>query len=254
MSLLDAEDQSANIDPDKNYLEELVGEGKKFQSAAELARGKAESDAYIKVMEVRQDELRADYLRLRDEQTAGAKLQDLIDQMQGAQQNNTTRTKQVEDERTPEFDEAKLDTLLETKFQQRETKRRQEENYSLVKSKLKERYGANYGSVLKDQIDSLGLTSDTLEALAKNNPLVLIRTLGLDTEPQRDNFQSPPRSAQRNDSFAPKTQKRTWSYYQNLKKSDPVAYRDPKTTVQMHRDAQELGDAFKDGDYSKYGD
>jgi len=77
-SLLDSND-SPQLDSNKAYLEQLVGDGKKFKTAEDLARGKAESDSFIEIMKVRMDELRADHLRLREEHQASAQLKDLID-------------------------------------------------------------------------------------------------------------------------------------------------------------------------------
>lgn len=41
-------------------------------------------------------------------------------------------------------------------------------------------------------------------------------------------------------------QKRTMSYYQNLKKENPTLYLDPVMNTQMHKDALVLGEAFFD--------
>jgi hypothetical protein len=43
-------------------------------------------------------------------------------------------------------------------------------------------------------------------------------------------------------------QKRTLSYYAELKKKDPKIYLDPKIALQMEKDSQALGPAFFDGD------
>jgi len=73
----------------------------------------------------------------------------------------------------------------------------------------------------------------------------------LDTPVQRENFQSPPRSDNRTGSFTPQGPKeRTWAYYQELKKTNPKVYYDPKTQVQMHHDAVALEEKFKDGDFN----
>jgi hypothetical protein len=37
---------------------------------------------------------------------------------------------------------------------------------------------------------------------------------------------------------------RTWAYYQELKKTNPKLYLDPKIAAQMDKDAIALGDAF----------
>jgi hypothetical protein len=47
----------------------------------------------------------------------------------------------------------------------------------------------------------------------------------------------------------PSEDHRTWSYYEELRKKDRAKYLDPKTQSQMFKDAQELGNAFKDGSF-----
>ena len=44
-------------------------------------------------------------------------------------------------------------------------------------------------------------------------------------------------------------QKRTWSYYQNLKATKPTQYWKPETQTQLQNDAEALGDAFANGDF-----
>jgi hypothetical protein len=75
----------------------------------------------------------------------------------------------------------------------------------------------------------------------------------LDEQPQRDPFQAPPKSSL--NTFTPGApKKRTWSYYQELKKNDPRTYLSKETTVQMHKDYTELGKEFEDGDFRRYKD
>ena len=85
--------------------------------------------------------------------------------------------------------------------------------------------------------------------MAKKSPDAFFRTFGLDKE-SAETFELPPRTKQRTDGFSPTgKEKRTWSYYQKLRKEKPDVYRDPKTQTQMLKDSIELGEAFKDGDY-----
>ena len=238
------------IDPDKDYFSELVGEGRKFKDQNSLARSKMESDFYIKTMEKRMDELRTDYLKEREENTAKAKLEELIDKLQSQQQSTSSYEPSVKEDKMPIFDPKQLDSLVSTKIQEHEVSRKQQENFNIVRNKLKEKFGNNYQTALKEQIDMLELTEEDVNALARKSPTAFMRTLGLDQPQQEQSFQAPPRSSMRGDTFKPTASaKRTWSYYQNLKRNDPKAYQDPKTTVQMHKDAQELGETFRDGDY-----
>jgi hypothetical protein len=246
------DNQPEQIDPNKDYLTELVGEGKKFKSPQELARGKYEADQYVRTLERQKDELRSDYLKLKDEQAARAKLEDLIDQWSNKQQSSSDNTQANEQQTTkPVIDSKEIESLVSSKIQEHELTKKQQENFAQVRTKLKERFGNNYQEVLKQQIDNLGLNEDFINDLARRYPTVLYKTLGLDQE-QRESFQSPPRSNQRSDNFAPSTTKRTWSYYQKIKKENPKLYYDPKTTVQMHNDAIALGKEFEDGDFNAY--
>jgi hypothetical protein len=76
------------------------------------------------------------------------------------------------------------------------------------------------------------------------SPEAFFRVMGLERRKPSDPFQAPPQQRAANDNFAPKVQRRDWNYYQELKKTNPLMYLDPKISVQMEKDAQELGAAF----------
>src|SRR6267154_5364704 len=91
------------LDPSKNYLTDLVGPDKKFKTVEDLARGKAEADTTIELFKKRQDELRDDYLKLREEANQQAKLQDLIDRLEHPQ-NTPQFTPPVMESKQPTID------------------------------------------------------------------------------------------------------------------------------------------------------
>ena len=251
-NLLDgAPDSGDNSDPGSNYFEQLVGEGKKFKDPESLARGKFESDNYIRHKEQQYDELRADYLKLREEYNAGQRLQTLIDQLSTQQQQQlaSSDNTQANGVQQAQIDPKQIESLVSSKIQEHEITKMQMENFNAVRNKLVEQYGENYQNVLKKQVSDLGLTEAEVNEMAKRHPKVLMRTLGLDQPAQRQDFQTPTRSSQ--SSFTPTgAPKRTWSYYQKMKKENPKQYTDPKTQVQMHKDAIAMGEAFQDGDWA----
>jgi hypothetical protein len=251
-NLLDEEPElPQQTDPNVDYFAELVGPGKKFQDEKALAKGKYESDSYIKLLEKRLDESRQDYLRVREENVARARLEELIDQLKTGQQPPSSESPLSErSQEKPRIDPTEIEALLDKKFSEFDKKKRDEENLNLVKSKLKEQYGSRYQDVLKNQIEELGLSEDDMAALARKSPTAFFKTVGLDSSRPPENFQTPPRSEQISTSFKPRTEKRTWNWYQNLKKQDPKTYHSREITLQMHKDAQELGEAFKDGDFN----
>ena len=233
-------DQDDTIDPTKDYFAELVGEGKKFKTPQELARGKAEADSYVKLLEKQKDELRADYLKVMDENKAKAKLEDLITQYeQRLASSEQPLVKEVMEQ--PKFNPEQIESLIDNALIKRTQEQRQSDNFNAVKDKLTERFGRNYQNVVKQQIEELGISVDEFNDMARRTPKVLIKTLGLDTPVNNETFQAPIRSTQQ---FRPTgQQKRDWDYYQELKKTNPKIYLDPKTTVQMHNDVLEMGEA-----------
>lgn len=249
MNLLDTnQDDQIQIDPNKNYLEELVGEGKKFKTPEELARGKFESDMYIDHMKSRHDELREDYKKLRDEYNAGPSLKELIDQFKSTQGSNNDNTQRVNEDKsdTPSLEE--YQKLVRQEIAMNKQQDREDQNYNTVQAKLVEQYGPNYANTLKQQISQLGLTPEFVNELARKHPQVLFKTLGLDGQRQQELFQAPPQSTNRIDqSYS--GPKRTWSYYEKMRKAEPAKYFDPKIQDQMFKDANELGDDFKDGGF-----
>lgn len=247
------QDQSLTLDPSKNYLEELVGEGKKFKDPESLARGKFEADRFIEHKNREFDQLREDYLKLRSDYNTSQKLGELLDKL-STQQSDTMNSPPVVDTQKPIMDPEQFNSLVSKQIQEYEAQKRETENMNLVRSKLQERFGADYAQQLKSQATNLGLTDTQVDDLARKAPRAFFKTLGLDDAPAQSGFQAPPRSNVRSDNFSPTTQKRTWSYWQNVKRTDPQLYLSPSTQTQILKDAVELGPAFKDGDFSAYGD
>lgn len=213
----------------------------KFPEAPpELIEAKVESDVYIKTIERQKDELRSDFLKAQEEIQARANLQELIDRLN---QQATPAAITPKPEEKPLQNPVDFDKLFEQKFEAKKLADREIENFNRVQNKLRERFGNSAGSVLQEQAQTLGLSKEDVNSLAKKSPDAFFRMLGLDQQ-KEDLFMAPPRSNVRSDHFAPKATKRDWNYYQDLKKKNPTEYWAPKTQLQMHRDADALGDAF----------
>lgn len=242
-------DQSLSLDPNTDFLAELVGDNKKFKDAQALAKGKAEADLYVKTLEQKLDEMRGDYEEARKQNMAGARLEELITKLNSKQSDSETNPPAKDEENTPQFKPEDIEKIVLSKIEDAKRQDRDNNNLRIVEAKLKERYGQNSTSILEHQSQTLGLTQDDVNALAKKSPEAFFRTFGLDQQ-QQDSFQSPPRNQIRNDSFSPNVPKRTWSYYQDIKKKDKALYYSPKIIAQMHRDHAELGQTFEDGDYN----
>lgn len=227
---------SPEIDQNKKYLEDLVGEGKKFKDAEELAKGKAHSDSYIKILEARLDQGREEYIALQKELQGRAELTKLIDQLKQPQSPVLPQPKEnTPVNEPPVFDQSKLNSLFDERLQSYEKQKKEQANAEIVQSKIREKYGDNISALEKDA-KSLGLSKDEVNSLARNNPQVIIKALGLDTKPAQE-YQNPVQSQFR-DTFRPTGgTKRNFAYYEDLRRKDPNAWYDPKIAVQMQEDA-----------------
>lgn len=253
-SLFNAQDNTGDdtppaADPNKNWLEELVGEGKKFKDPNELARGKAEADAFIERLKREQEELRT-------ELNTRLTLEQYLDKMgSNANQNQNGRSDPPPNEpngdgsNTTALKPEDIERLIETKVSEREKQRIQSQNRAEVKQKLTEAFGNDYISKLKEVGGALGLSAERLDEMAAESPKAFLKLVGADTAPQ--NQQRKPDSL-----FVPPTGQttqtrtvsgdRTKSYYDTLKKNDPKNYWSAAVQNQMHKDALRLGENFFD--------
>jgi hypothetical protein len=245
--------ETSPIDDNIDYYESLVGENKKFKDAKDLAKGKYIADNYIQTLESQMDQIRRDYLKEKEQNTARAKLEELLDRLEKKQTAIPTEQPIVPEQKPPSIKKEDIESLVDTRIQERETTRKQTENYNFVKQKLTEKYGANYGAQLASQMAELDITEDYLNQTARNNPKVLLKMLGIDdVSPNRDPFRQTPKSSINTTNFKPNVEVRNWDYYQKMKETNPKKYYSPQTNVEMHRDMLALGDAFETDDFNKF--
>lgn len=209
----------------------------------ELLAAKAEADVYIETLKTRFDDLSKDYLELKEREKTGMQLKELLDRLDNPNKQEDTNPDTDRNQVQPGMKPEDIEKLVNDRLTAHQRAQRQNENLSAMQAKLREQFGSDYQNAYKQRLDSLGLTPEFADDLAKNHPTVFVRTFGLDQQPTQS---SPtlPRSSQRPTTFAPQTQKRDWKYYQDMKKNDPRMYLDPKIAVQMHNDMMELGSEF----------
>lgn len=234
MNLLDGSDQTSSD------RDEILNKWKD-KSPEDLLKKAVEADLHIKNLEREAAERHQMYTNLYEESKTKASLTELLDQLKRERETPVASTPANEEVKKP-MDLTEIDKRFDEKINSYERQKRETENFGKVLHKLKDRFGENYGATLKDRYSQLGLSNDRMNEIAKESPEAYFRMMGLNDQPET--YQGVPRNAQRNDSFAPKVQKRDYWYYQELKKTNPKLYLDPKISAQMERDYAELGDAF----------
>lgn len=236
-------DSLLNNDPDNTTERDDLFNKWKDKAPEEVLKAKVESDLYIKTLTARMDDLTKDHLRLMEESKTKAQLEDLVARQEKLLTNPDMTQQTNRDDVQPSIKPEDIEQMVRNQIAQSDQSKKYQENFNMVKAKLKEQLGDNYQDTFKQRRDSLGLTQEFADELAQKHPTVFLKTFGLDEQQRQDGY-SAPRSSVRQTSFAPTVQKRDWNYYQELKKKDPRLYLDPKIAVQMHDDAIALGAAF----------
>lgn len=238
------------LDPQKDYLAEYVGEGKKFKDAAALAYSKAQSDAFITQLQREAAELREDLSKRKTMEEVLSNLQNTPNQPNGGNapaggsENNSSA-----------LDEETLNRLIQDRvkatIESTEAERNAKSNVELVKNTLVSTWGNDYVAKLEAASAELGLSKDFVTSLARTQPKVLLKLVGAEaSQPRAEaNIFSPSTAGvvsagltARNSSSLPEQEK--YSYWQKMRTENPNFYHSPVAAKARFEAAKKHGEAF----------
>jgi hypothetical protein len=224
-----------SLDQDKDYFAELVGEDAKFKTPQDLARGKVESDLFI-------DQLKRETAELRDELNTRIKYEDFLDKLEQARRDDGNQSDTEQTSQQSAMKPEELEQLLERKLRERDARTTATQNLNQVQSKLREALGPNYAQRVKEQAQTLGVTTEFLNELAAAQPRAFYRMLGLDVERSTTHSVSPPKSSVNADAlnFGNKTKGK--SYYDEIRKKDSNLYFSPKIQNEIFASIKDIGE------------
>lgn len=238
MSLFDPEE-----DENKDYLAELTGPGGKFDRtkyASEvdmykaLAKGKVFGDRAIEHKNKEFDELREDFLKERAGNIAQAKFEEL---KLSLEKNNDSAINPNAGSVEKPIEPTNIEDIVAKKLAELEARKQEKMNLDIVETRLRERFGQNSKSILKDKMNTLGITEEDIKFLAKRSPEAVLNALGVNQ--QQGTYQNDlPRSNIRSDNFVPTTEIRDAIYYEDLRKKSPKEYFSPKISTQRLKDME----------------
>lgn len=219
-----------------NYLEVLVGEGKKFQSPEALAKGKFEADTYIETLK---NELAAEKAKSSNGMNVETLLTEIrkINEGKNDPDNGQPAVTEPLQTNTPNIEDIVLQTLRKT-----ESERSVQTNRKTVIDKMSAVWGADTTKELKKTADSLGVSVEYLDSVASQSPSVFFQLTGLNANRSVPSGTTVPTSRVNLGSTG--TGDRDQKFYKELKRSNPALFKDMKTQVQMQSDALRQGEAF----------
>lgn len=241
MSVFDQEDQ---LD-DKDYYTELTGPGGKFDrskyaSDQEMHQAIAKSNVHgsrtIEHKNKEFDELRETLFSKTAEANTAAKLDELLQKLENRDNNkDLTNNPNVGDVTNSAIDDAKIENIIAKKLQEIEVSRNEKSNLDKVDQRLQEEYGSNASRILKDKMNTLGISNEDLKFLARKSPEAVFNALGLNQRETND-FQSVPRSSVRTDGFKPEPTIRDAVYWEKMRNENSKEYFSQKNSVQRLKD------------------
>lgn len=227
--------------PEPNYLAELVGEGKKFKTVEELAKGKWHADTTVET-------LKAEIAALKSQAESGKTVDTLLEEirkMNGKEQGTDPGRQQppvTEQTNTPNpvnIEEVVLNTLKKS-----EAEKRLSENRNTAIAKMNEVWGKDAATELQKVASSIGVSVEYLRGVADQSPSAFFQLTGLNTNRNAPSGTTVPTSTVRTGINGAKD--RTMAFYRELKKTNPTQYNSNEIRVQMHNDAMRLGESFFD--------
>lgn len=220
--------------------ETLVGEGKKFKTIDDLARGKLESDAFIAKLQSELAEMRSELNQRLSVEDALRKHDERYRQPTESTPQETPAEEKVDNRGVSqeEIEKFVLDTI-----EKRDAFRSKKENLQSVKERLQAHFGADYRTKVREKLNSLSLGEDFANGLAATQPKAFLELVGVRETPNAPSYeQSSVTSSVRLPTSG--TEPRNYGYYRKLQAENPKEYFSQKVQMQMHKDAQEQGESF----------
>lgn len=227
----------------ETILSQLVGDGKKFKTVEDLAKGKMESDVFINSLQDENKSLRDVAVELG---TKHDKLESDIAYLKSLSgkdgQPPAPSIKTPDTKPEPGLTAEAVSKLID----ERDRKAREDANEASVDAVLLKQFGAEAKNEVAKAAKALGLTPDELTKQARLNPTAFYKLVGINpsqTSGSLSGLQSGSRSQGTPSSDSAIRGSKWWE----AERKRVGAYKfaiDKNLTLQMHKDMRELGDAW----------
>lgn len=232
--------EGQNTQTNESFVAQLVGEGKKFKTVEELAKGKIEADNHIGNITKTLDELRAE---LAKQDYAKA----LLEQMNKA--SETTAEQPPPNIPSPSNTEnttqsaSDIEALVEKAITEKERSRTVAQNIAVVGEEMERQFGDKATQILKSKSQELGMSMDRLKEIAAESPTAFFQLVGV-TASRKSQASTAPQSSVRSEGFNSNPQDRDFDYYQKIRRENRSLYYSPKVQNMMVQDRERLGNRF----------
>ena len=220
-------------------VSELVGEGKKFRTMDDLAKGKLEADNFIEKLKVENAALREALDSEANPDEILSRINSLLQSKNGSENATNPQSNQPPKE---SLTEEKVLELLSKK--EREDKLRQ--NLNSFTSAVNKAFGDKTNEVIATRLDELGMVKKEFDELSARNPIAALRILGLKDSGGPVGTMTPSVNTEAFFGEAGKGNGETqnFAYFQKLRRELKSAYYEPEIQKRVFEARKKLGDAF----------
>jgi len=234
--------ESTNAETPSSFVDQLVGDGKKFRDVESLAKGKLEADRHIADITKTLNELREEVAKQDYAKTLLEQLQSKGAESGTAKTEDSTQTRNSATEDTTQNREVDIEALVEQAITKKEKARTFEQNIAAANEAMVSQYGEKAGEVVKVRSQELGISVERLKEIAAESPTAFLQlvTGSAKKTPEKVVMQG----SVRQDSLTSNTSERTFQYYQKMRKENKSLYYSPKVQRMLMDDRLRLGDKF----------
>jgi hypothetical protein len=223
------------IDHTKDYLPELVGEGKKYKDNETLAKAAVHKDAFI-------EQLKRENAETRRALSERINMEQFLDKIEAARKTTPSEpgTPLVEQDGSKS---AVTSEDIEALLERRETDRARKANLVAVEDKLKGTLGPDYKRRVQEKALALKVDTTWLTDVAARNPDAFYELMGLNQTTEQSGYTPPPRSSVTAPSVS---NQKNYAYYNKMRQEKGEGwYFSVPVQQERWKALQELGeDAF----------
>jgi hypothetical protein len=222
-----------NTDPVNNDViaDTLIGEGKKYKSADDLAKGYVNAETHI-------HELRRDLAALR----AQKELEEANKQNppQTPSEPPVIKTPTEDPVQAPKVSDEDWRTRFREEFASVTEEQKHRNNLEAVATEMKTLYGDKANERVLAKANELGVTAEYLKDMAARTPNGFRSIMGMGA----GSTSTPGASSEYRPQVDAGGNKRNFAYYEELRKTSPSKYFSREVQQELFRQAKALGDAF----------